>query len=36
MVSAFVAGNGVEAELLTARFTRQVLLGRWFTLFACC
>ncbi|RCV39481.1 hypothetical protein SETIT_8G228000v2 [Setaria italica] len=35
MVFAFAAGNGVAAEVLTARFARQVLWGRWFTLFAC-
>ncbi|CAD6255818.1 unnamed protein product [Miscanthus lutarioriparius] len=37
MVFAFVAGSSsVAAEALTtARFTRQVLSGRWFTLFAC-
>jgi hypothetical protein len=29
------AGGGVAAEVLTARFARQVLSGRWFTLFAC-
>jgi hypothetical protein len=35
MAFAFPAGEGVAAELLTARFARQVLWGRWFTLFAC-
>ena len=38
MVLAFVAGSGsvVAAEVLTtARFARQVLTGRWFTLLAC-
>ncbi|PVH34593.1 hypothetical protein PAHAL_8G255700 [Panicum hallii] len=30
-----VAGGGLAAEVLTARFARQVLSGRWFTLFAC-
>jgi len=34
MVMAF-AGGGVAAEVLTARFARQVLSGRWLTLFAC-
>ncbi|KAF8668128.1 hypothetical protein HU200_052416 [Digitaria exilis] len=29
------AGTGVAAEVLTPRFARQVLSGRWFTLFAC-
>ena len=37
MVFAFVAGSSsvVAEALTTARFTRQVLSGRWFTLFAC-
>ncbi|OEL30029.1 hypothetical protein BAE44_0008951 [Dichanthelium oligosanthes] len=37
MVFAFVSGggSGVAADVLTARFARQVLSGRWFTLFAC-
>ncbi|KAK3135606.1 hypothetical protein QOZ80_5BG0421040 [Eleusine coracana subsp. coracana] len=37
MVFAFKNGHGsgVCSELLTARFARQVLSGRWFTLFAC-
>jgi len=36
MVLAFAAGSGgVAAEVLTARFARQVLSGRWLTLFAC-
>jgi hypothetical protein len=30
-----VAGGGLAAEVLTARFARRVLSGRWFTLFAC-
>ncbi|CAN6294438.1 unnamed protein product [Urochloa humidicola] len=29
------AGGGVAAELLTARFFRQAVSGRWFMLFAC-
>ncbi|PWZ38594.1 putative E3 ubiquitin-protein ligase ARI7 [Zea mays] len=37
MVFAFVAGSRVAAAeaLTTARFARQVLSGRWFTLLAC-
>ncbi|CAN6292413.1 unnamed protein product [Urochloa humidicola] len=35
MAFAFAGGGGVVAEVLTARFARQVLSGRWFTLFAC-
>ncbi|CAL4927195.1 unnamed protein product [Urochloa decumbens] len=35
MVSAFAAAGGVAEEVLTARFARLVLSGRWFTLFAC-
>ncbi|CAN6297875.1 unnamed protein product [Urochloa humidicola] len=35
MVFAFAAAGGVASEVLTARFARQVLSGRWFTLFAC-
>ncbi|KAL6654289.1 hypothetical protein ACP70R_007754 [Stipagrostis hirtigluma subsp. patula] len=31
----FCSGGGAAAEVLTARFARQVVSGRWFTLFAC-
>ncbi|CAL4923583.1 unnamed protein product [Urochloa decumbens] len=36
MAFAFdAAGSGVAAQLLTVRFFRQVVSGRWFMLFAC-